>query len=163
MDNKSELLKKKKSLEEKLKNPNLAEYKKMFTDGLKEVDKKLEALGKDVEEDIINVVAKPKTTRKPRAKKKTTAKPKKSVSEQEKAMADLKKKTGKTEEECEAIIEQYKALRSKAQSRKKKETASAKKDKERVNTLKKKGDIIEGTNVKTADATIDYQNTAVIL
>ena len=119
MDNKSELLKKKKSLEAKLKNPNLAEYKKMFTDGLKEVDKKIEALGKDVVKEVENVVDKPKAKRKPKAKKKTTTKLTKS--EEEKAIADLKKKTGKTEEECEAIINQYKALRNKAQTRKKKE------------------------------------------
>ena len=160
MDNKSELLKQKKSLETKLKNPNLAEYKKMFEDGIKEVEKKIEALGKDVVKDVEKVVDKPKAKRKPRAKKKTTTKLTKS--EEEKAKADLKKKTGKTEEECEEIIEQYKALRTKAQTRKKKETASAKKDKERVDTLKKKGDIIEGTNVKTADATIETTKEEVV-
>ncbi|MEN8882703.1 MAG: antirestriction protein ArdA [Flavobacteriaceae bacterium] len=160
MDNKSELLKKKKSLEEKLKNPKLAEYKKMFADGIKEIDKKIEALGKDVVKDVEKVVDKPKAKRKPRAKKKTTTKLTKS--EEEKAKADLKKKTGKTEEECEEIIEQYKALRTKAQTRKKKETASAKKDKARVETLKKKGDIIEGTNVKTADATIETTKEEVV-
>ena len=160
MDSKSELLKQKKNLEAKLKNPNLAEYKKMFEDGIKEVEKKIEALGKDVVKDVEKVVDKPKAKRKPRAKKKTTTKLTKS--EEEKAKADLKKKTGKTEEECEEIIEQYKALRTKAQTRKKKETATAKKDKERVDTLKKKGDIIEGTNVKTADATIETTKEEVV-
>ncbi len=162
MDSKLELLKKKKSFEEKLKDPKFAKYKSKFEDGIKMVEKKIEALGKDVVKEVEKVVKKPKTTKKPIAKKKTAKKVKISKDEEVKAIADLKKKTGKTEQECEAIIDQYKALRSKAQTRKKKESESSKKDKERVETLKKKGDIIEGTNVKTADATIETAKKEVV-
>ena len=162
MDSKLELLKKKKSFEEKLKDPKFAKYKSKFEDGIKMVEKKIEALGKDVVKEVEKVVKKPKTTKKPIAKKKTAKKVKISKDEEVNAIADLKKKTGKTEQECEAIIDQYKALRSKAQTRKKKESESSKKDKERVETLKKKGDIIEGTNVKTADATIETAKKEVV-
>ena len=162
MDSKLELLEKKKSFEAKLKDPKFAKYKSKFEDGIKMVEKKIEALGKDVVEEVEKVVKKPKTTKKPMAKKKTAKKVKISKDEEVKAIADLKKKTGKTEQECEAIIDQYKALRSKAQTRKKKESESSKKDKERVETLKKKGDIIEGTNVKTADATIETAKKEVV-
>ena len=162
MDSKLELLKKKKSFEEKLKDPKFAKYKSKFEDGIKMVEKKIEALGKDVVKEVEKVVKKPKTTKKPIAKKKTAKKVKISKDEEVKAIADLKKKTGKTEQECEAIIDQYKALRTKAQTRKKKESESSKKDKERVETLKKKGDIIKGTNVKTADATIKKKKKEVV-
>jgi hypothetical protein len=73
----------------------------------------------------------------------------------EKAKADLKAKTGKTEEECETIIEQYRDLRTKAQTRKAKEEEASKENKKRVEKLERKGDIIEGTNEKTADAVIE--------
>ena len=49
----------------------------------------------------------------------TTAKPTMSKADSyEKAKADLKAKTGKTEEECEKIINQYRELRTNAQTRK---------------------------------------------
>jgi len=72
----------------------------------------------------------------------------------EKAKADLKKKTGKTEEECETIIEQYRELRAKAQTRKAKEEEASKENKKRLENLDKKGNLIEGTTEKTADAVI---------
>lgn len=102
---------------------------------------------------------KPKSTRgrKPSAtaKKSTASKTKKSADDIETAKAEIKRKTGKTEEECESIIEQYRALRTKAQEgRRKAEQASAE-NKKRVQKLDKKGDLIEGTSEKTADAVIE--------
>jgi len=72
----------------------------------------------------------------------------------EKAKADLKAKTGKSEEECETIIEQYRELRAKAQTRKAKEEEASKENKKRLENLDKKGNLIEGTTEKTADAVI---------
>jgi len=87
--------------------------------------------------------------KKPTAKKKAPKK-KKKVSEETlaKAKAAIKKRTGKTEEECEKIVGEYRKLRGKATKRKKKET-------ERVSKLKKKGKIIKGTDEKTPAAAID--------
>jgi hypothetical protein len=103
---------------------------------------------------------KPKTTRvkKPAtatAKKPATAKAKNTADDIEKAKAEIKAKTGKTEAECESIIEQYRALRTKAQEGKRKAEKANADNKERVAKLDKKGDIIEGTNEKTADAVIE--------
>ena len=105
-----------------------------------------------------------KAPRKPRAPKAegTTKKApaskgtgKKSADDIEKAKAEIKRKTGKTEEECESIIEQYRALRTKAQEGKRKAEQASANNKERVGKLERKGDIIEGTNEKTADAVIE--------
>jgi hypothetical protein len=103
---------------------------------------------------------KPKTTRvrKPAtatAKKPAMAKAKNTADDIEKAKAEIKAKTGKTEAECESIIEQYRALRTKAQEGKRKAEKANADNKERVAKLDKKGDIIEGTNEKTADAVIE--------
>ena len=89
------------------------------------------------------------------AKKPTTAKPRKTATDIEKAKAEIKAKTGKTEAECESIIEQYRALRTKAQEGKRKAEQASADNKERVGKLERKGDIIEGTNEKTADAVIE--------
>ena len=82
----------------------------------------------------------------PKKKKKTTSK-KKGVSSDDlaKAKADLKKKFGKTEEECEKIISEYKKAREKAKVGRKKRTTKLKKDKK----------LIKGTDVKDAGATLD--------
>ena len=80
---------------------------------------------------------------------------KKTATDIEKAKAEIKAKTGKTEEECEAIIEQYRALRTKAQEGKRKAEQANADNKKRVEKLDQKGDLIEGTNVKTADAVIE--------
>jgi hypothetical protein len=94
------------------------------------------------------MVGKPKRTATPRATKKT-------ATDIEKAKAEIKAKTGKTEAECEAIIEQYRALRTKAQEGKRKAEQATATNKKRVAKLEDKGDLIEGTNVKTADAVIE--------
>jgi hypothetical protein len=87
------------------------------------------------------------TTRKPRATKQTG-------DDVEKAKAEIKKRTGKTEEECEKIVEEYRSLRSKSQERKKKEAEASKSNVARINKLKGDNKVIEGTNEKTADAVI---------
>ena len=68
-----------------------------------------------------------------------------------KAKKDLKQKFGKTEEECESIISEYKKAREKAKVGRKKRTS----------TLKKKGKLIKGTDVKDAGATLDTAKTQV--
>jgi chemotaxis protein histidine kinase CheA len=93
--------------------------------------------------------AKPKTKRKPRTAKKTPTK-----SEYEQAMADLKKKSGKTEEECLKIIEDYRALRKKSQERKKKETETKKVAKKRTEKLKKE-DKVTPSGTKKPDVVIE--------
>lgn len=98
----------------------------------------------------------PKAEPKKRGRKPATPKAtKKSPTDIEQAKAQIKAKTGKTEEECEAIIEQYRALRSKAQEGKRKAEQASATNKKRVEKLEQKGDLIEGTNVKTADAVIE--------
>jgi hypothetical protein len=93
------------------------------------------------------------TTKKP--SKPATPKTKQTATDVEKAKAEIKAKTGKTEAECESIIEQYRALRTKAQEGKRKAEQATANNKERVGKLETKGDIIEGTNEKTADAVIE--------
>jgi hypothetical protein len=103
--------------------------------------------------------SKPTTTqRKTRTtptKKVTPAKTKQTATDVEKAKAEIKAKTGKTEAECESIIEQYRSLRSKAQEGKRKAEQASADNKQRVGKLERKGDIIAGTNEKTADAVIE--------
>ena len=89
-------------------------------------------------------------------KKKSTPKKKKvSESDIDKMKAQIKQRTGKTEEECEKIVDEYRALRKKATTRKKKETATKEKSKQRTTKLKKEGKVIEGTTEKNVEATID--------
>ena len=130
-------------------------------------------IGEDVEKDVKKVETevtktlerKPtRKTTKPTAEKKER-KPratKQKVDDVEKAKAEIKKRTGKTEEECEKIIEQYRALRTKAQERKKKEEEASADNKKRVEKLEQKGDIIEGTTEKTADAVIETAKVDVV-
>ena len=96
-----------------------------------------------------------KTTPKKRGRKPKAKQTEQSADDIAKAKAEIKKRTGKTEEQCESIIEEYKALRSKAQTRKKKETKAKEDNKKRVTQLKKEDKVIEGTNEKTAEATIE--------
>ena len=97
-----------------------------------------------------------KKERKPRTTKTTTkVVAKQTKSDIESAKAEIKKRTGKTEEECESIVEEYRTLRTKSQERKKKEVQSTADNKERVDKLKKDDKIISGTNEKTADAVIE--------
>lgn len=95
--------------------------------------------------------ATPRATKKPATPRAT----KKSATDIEQAKAEIKAKTGKTEAECEAIIEQYRSLRTKAQEGKRKAEQASADNKKRVEKLDQKGDLIEGTNIKTADAVIE--------
>ena len=112
---------------------------------------KVDALSDNEAFAILEEVKGTMTKRKPSTPRAT----KKTATDIEKAKAEIKAKTGKTEEECESIIEQYRDLRAKAQTRKAKEEEASKENKKRVEKLDKKGDIIEGTNEKTADAVIE--------
>ena len=96
------------------------------------------------------------TPKKKSTKKKTTSKKKKATTKDiDTLKAEIKKRTGKTEEECEKIVEEYRALRKKATTRKKKEKAQSDQSKKRVNKLKKEKKVIEGTTEKDVKTTID--------
>ena len=121
---------------------------------------KFENVTEEVGEDVVKEVEPAKKRgRKPRATSTTkttkTTKTKQSATDVEKAKAEIKKRTGKTEEECESIIDEYRALRTKAQEGKRKAEQASAENKNRVDKLENKGDLIEGTNVKTADAVIE--------
>jgi hypothetical protein len=120
----------------------------------KAVVDKFDNVAEKIGEDVVKV-AEPKKTR--GRKPASTAKPKtkQTGTDIEKAKAEIKAKTGKTEAECESIIEQYRALRTKSQEGKRKAEQASADNKKRVEKLDKKGDIIEGTNEKTADAVIE--------
>ena len=154
--NKQEIQAKIDSLNKKLENQNLSDYHKDFRDAIKTLEKRLENLG-EATVDVVKPVkeAKPKTERKPRTPKVKTTTTTEKASDIEKAKAEIKRATGKTEEECEAIIEQYKALRAKSQERKKKEEQSSKKNQERIKELKKDDNVIPTTTEKNAPAVIE--------
>jgi hypothetical protein len=131
------------------------EEREFYLKGLKDTIGKLE---KDADEDLKKEISRLKTkfslggAKKTPAPKKTpakkttakrTTKPKTTKEEREKKKAEVKDATGKTIEECKEILAKYEAMRLKTN----------KEQKERVSELKKKDEIIEGTNVKTADAT----------
>ena len=132
---------------------------------VEEMKAKLKKLGYDPEEvdnlsgneayAILQEVEGKMTTRKPATRKPATTKTKQTATDIAKAKAEIKAKTGKTEAECESIIEQYRALRTKAQEGKRKAEKANTDNKERVSKLQRKGNIIEGTNEKTADAVIE--------
>ena len=97
---------------------------------------------------------------KPKTRKKTAKKPKEE--DIEKAKAEILKRTGKTQEECEKIVDEYKALRRKATTRKKKETAQKEQAKKRTTKLKKEGKTIEGTTEKNVEATLETTTEKVV-
>ena len=107
----------------------------------------------------------PKKETPPKAKKKTpkkraTKKPK--LEDIDKAKAAILKRTGKTEEECEKIVEEYRALRRKSTTRKKKEKAQKEQAKKRTTKLKKEGKTIEGTTEKNVEATLETTTKKVV-
>jgi hypothetical protein len=112
----------------------------------------------NVGEEVVDAVE-GKKERKPRTPKATTERKPRATKQTgddiEKAKAEIKARTGKTEEECEKIVEEYRALRTKSQERKKKEAEASKTNVARINKLKKDDKVIEGTNEKTADAVIE--------
>jgi hypothetical protein len=138
------------SFKKKLENQNLAEYHDDFRQGIADLEKKLENLGKATVD-----VVKPTKERKPRVAKPKSEQPKQTKNDVETAKAEIKRRTGKTEEECEKIIAEYRSLRTKSQERKKKEAEASKTNAERINKLKDDNKVIEGTTEKTADAVIE--------
>ena len=148
------------SLKSKLSNPKLSEYYDDFNKGIAKLENDLAMVGETAVKDVKKVekkVAKAVTSvRKPRTTKASAS------NDIEKAKAEIKAKTGKTESECEDIIEKYRALRTKSQERRKKEVSANESNTKRIVKLKKQGDIIEGTNIKTADATIESAKVDVV-
>ncbi len=141
----------------RVKDPNTDEKsKETFKNLLKKWGEDVEDVVKKVGEEVVGKKERKPRTTKPKATKTSSA------DDVEKAKAEIKKKTGKTEEECETIIEQYRALRTKAQERKAKDVKASDENKKRVEKLEKKGDIIEGTNEKTADAVIETAKVDVV-
>mgnify|MGYP003112324687 CR=1 FL=1 len=106
-------------------------FEKDFEEGVEDVEKEVKKVAKKVA---------PK-------KKRTT---KKAVTK-----ADILKEVGKTEEECEDIIERYKALRKTSQTRKKAETKAKADNKKRVAKLKKDDKVIKGTTTKKASSELE--------
>jgi hypothetical protein len=152
-------------MEKRPTEEQLAKYRKNAQDQslsaevrakFKAVVDKFENVAEKTGEDVVKVIEPKKTRgRKPASTAKAPTKGKKSVDDIEKAKAEIKAKTGKTEAECESIIEQYRALRTKAQEGKRKAEQASADNKKRVEKLDNKGDIIKGTNEKTADAVIE--------
>ena len=89
---------------------------------------------------------------------KKIASPKKTPKKKAITKSDILKKVGKTEEECEDILDQYKALRKTSQTRKKAETKAKDDNKKRVEKLKKDDKVIKGTSTKKASS--DLETTA---
>jgi len=89
-------------------------------------------------------------------KKATSKKPSEmTTTDLEKKKKALLKKVGKTEEECEKIIAQYRALKSEKKTQVKKDTARKETAKKRTKKLKKEGKTIQGTTEKNVEATLD--------
>jgi uncharacterized protein YjbJ (UPF0337 family) len=93
-------------------------------------------------------VEKTKTEKKPATPKTSATKkeaPKKLPVDADKMKAEIKERTGKTEEECEVIIAEYRQLREK----------SKKIEAKRLGKLDDEGKLIAGTKEKTAAAVIE--------
>jgi hypothetical protein len=134
-----------------------AEERDIYEGALSELMKNEKPKASTERKRLINDIKPQKTTeRKPRTttQRKPQA-PKQSKSDIESAKAEIKRRTGKTEEECESIVNEYRSLRAKSVERKKKETIASADNKDRVAKLKKDDKIISGTNEKTADAVIE--------
>ena len=98
--------------------------------------------------------AKPKATaKKTTTRKKTTTTTRKKTTPEQKAQNKVKVQnaTGKTIEECEKILAEYKANRM----------AQKEQNKDRLENLEKKGHLIEGTDEKTLEATTETVNKEV--
>ena len=149
--NVSEIENKIKELEANLKNDALKDYHKDFKDGIADLKLDIKKLEGDSSDNTPKSKAKPKP--KAKAKPKTRAKKKAPTKDEyASAMADLKKKSGKTEDECLKIIEDYRELRKKSQVRKTKETQAKNKtkdlDKKRKEKLEKEDKLNEDGALK---------------
>ena len=143
---KEAILEKIKVLDEKLADKELSEMHSFFENAKKNLENDLKSLGgEEPKEEKPKATKKTPPKKKPTKKKPTKKKPTKD--EYESAMADLKKKSGMTEEKCLEIIEEYRALRKKSQERKAKENkAKTKKNaeqKKRTDKLKEQGKLNE--------------------
>ena len=127
-----------------------ADERMIYEDALSELMKSEKPKASTERKPKATTERKPRTTtqRKPQV-------PKQSKSDIESAKAEIKRRTGKTEEECESIVNEYRSLRAKSVERKKKETIATEDNKDRVAKLKKDDKIISGTSEKTADAVIE--------
>lgn len=122
-----------KKLKENAKNPKLKEYWEMFEKGIAKLEKEIGADAKKGEDILDRAFSdKPMPKAKPKAKAKAKAKPKAkkktSVSKAD-AEKELAKKVGKTEEECEDILKQFRDLRAKKKARTKKTSETKAKSK----------------------------------
>ena len=148
----------------RLADPNISEdIKAKFRPIVEKFKDEFEKVGGDVEKEVKKVEKDVTPAPKKRGRKKgSTAKsqPKELTFEEKKKK--LAKDLGKTEEECENILAQYKELRSKSNKRKAKEKESNDKTKKNVQDLKKQDKIIEGTNEKTADTKIEETKKDVV-
>ena len=103
------------------------------------------------------------SAKKPATKEATSKKPSEmTMTDLEKKKKALLKKVGKTEEECEKIISQYRALKSEKKTQVKKETARKVVAKKRTTKLKKEGKTIQGTTEKNVEATLDTASKKVV-
>jgi len=103
------------------------------------------------------------SAKKPATKEATSKKPSDmTMTDLEKKKKALLKKVGKTEEECEKIISQYRALKSEKKTQVKKETARKVVAKKRTTKLKKEGKTIQGTTEKNVEATLDTASKKVV-
>ena len=146
-----------KDLERGIKDAQGKEEKDMFIDllkdDIKEADGKVDAETQKFIDKLKEMYLGAKKKATPKAEKKPTAKGKKSGTpkakstpeEKEERKRKINEATGKTIEECKEILAKYEALRGK----------TTQKDKQRVEKLKDEDKIIDGTNVKTADATTE--------
>lgn len=148
----------------KVSDPNTdPQDKETFTLLLRKFGEDVEEVVEKVGEEVVGKQEPRRATKKGRSRGLKIVKFKKdNIDDIEKAKAEIKKRTGKTEEECESIIEEYRALRTKSQERKAKEEKASEDNKKRVEKLEKKGDIIEGTTEKTADAVIETAKEEVV-
>ena len=101
-------------------------------------------------------------TKKVAPKKATPKTDNKQISDLEAKKMQLLRESGKTEEECEEIIEQYRALKSEKKTQTKKETVQKEKAKKRTTKLKKEGKTIKGTTEKNIEATLDTVTEKVV-
>lgn len=137
-------------IEEVLDAEKSKEDRQIILEGLKDQIKEFE---KDADADFQKEIdrvkakfgiggAKKKPTPKPKAKTTKTPRAKTTPEQKAKNREKVQNATGKTIEECKEILAKYEALRGK----------TTQKDKQRVDKLKDEDKIIDGTNVKTADA-----------
>jgi len=152
-----EILAKIKGFEEKLEMDSFKDYHENFRQGIERLKSQLEEMGGDVPTEKKpkaekKTPPKKKATKKKATKKTTKASSKPTKDDYDKALADLQKKSGMTEEKCLEIIEEYRALRKKSQERKAKENkAKVKKNEEqkkRTDKLKEEGKLDEEGTLK---------------